>query len=116
MAAYQGARRTHAPLVRFGGRRSAGLVRARGGNRVVLVLAALLLAFLLGLFYVTQALDVATTDYQIGTLQAQRADIGRQLRSVEGDIARWGAEPAIGASAQALGFDRLGNPTRLPAR
>ena len=116
MAAYQGARRAHAPLVRHGTRRTAGLAPARGVDRVVVTLAALLLAFLLGLFYVTQALDVATTDYRIGTLQAQRVDIGRQIRSVEGDIARWGAEPAIVARAQALGFDRLGNPTRLPAR
>jgi hypothetical protein len=116
MAAYQGARQAHAPLIRRGTRRTAGLAPARGVDQVLVTLAALLLAFLLGLFYVTQTLDVATTDYRIGTLQAQRVDIGRQLRSVEGDIARWGAEPAIVGRAQALGFDRLGNPTRLPAR
>jgi hypothetical protein len=116
MAVYEGARRAAAPLARRRERPATGSPATRAGSRVVPALTALLVAFLLGLFYLTQTLGVATTDYEIDTLLAQREDIGRQLRSAEGDIARWGAEPAIVSGAQAIGFDPLGDPIHLPAR
>jgi hypothetical protein len=116
MTAYQGARRAALPLPSRRLRRAADVPASRGADRVVLALAAILLAFLLGLFYLTQTLRVATTDYEIDTLLSQRTDLGRQIRSAEGDIARWGAEPAVVAGAQAIGFDRLGNAGSLPAR
>jgi hypothetical protein len=116
MAVYQGTRRDAGTLILQRAVRTTGVTATRGAGRVVSTLAALLVAFLLGLFYLTQTLGVATADYEIGTLLGQREGIDRQLRSVEGDIARWGAEPAIVSGAQAIGFDRLGDPIHLPAR
>ncbi|MGH2407340.1 MAG: hypothetical protein ACRDF7_04565 [Candidatus Limnocylindrales bacterium] len=116
MAVYEGARRGAPPLALHRGRRSAGLAGVSDGDRITLLLGGLLVAFLLGLFYLSQTLGVATTDYEIDTLLNQRIDLGRQIRSVEGDLARWGAEPAVVSGAQAIGFDRLGDPERFAAR
>lgn len=116
MAVYEGARRSAPGIALRRDRRTTSVVARRGNDRVILALGVILVAFLLGLFYLSQIMGVATTDYEIDTLLVQRVDIGRQLRSVEGDIARWGAEPAIVAGAQAAGLDRLGNVDRLAAR
>ena len=56
------------------------------------------------------------TRFDIDALAAQRADIDQRILSVEGDIARWGAEPAIVHGAQQAGFDRLGTSLRVPGR
>ena len=56
------------------------------------------------------------TRFDIDALAAQRADIEQRILSVEGDIARWGAEPAIVHGAQQAGFDRLGTSLRVPGR
>src|SRR3972149_805429 len=78
----------------------------RGTSRVGLTLAAILVVFLLALFYLTQTLGVAALNYDIDTLIAERSALEQQLQSVEGDIARWGAEPAIVKGAQQAGLDR----------
>ena len=116
MAVYEGARRGAPPLALRRDRRAVGVPGLRDADRLALVLGGLLIAFLLGLFYLSQTLGVATTDYQIDTLLDQRIDLGRQIRSVEGDIARWGAEPAVVSGAQAIGFDALGDPEHFSAR
>lgn len=89
---------------------------ARGASRVGLSLAAILVAFLLGLFYLTQTIGAAASSYDIDTLMASRDHLDRQLQSVEGDIARWGAEPAIVTAAQAAGLSQLGAPIRVAGR
>jgi hypothetical protein len=117
MAVYPGARRATRPPLLLP-RRKAG-TRDRAGrrtNRTGLALAAIIAAFLLGLFYLTQTLGTAMTRFDIEALAAERADIEQRILSVEGDIARWGAEPAIIHGAQQAGFDRLGTSLRVPAR
>jgi hypothetical protein len=56
------------------------------------------------------------TRFDIESLAAQRADIEQRILSVEGDIARWGAEPAIVHGAQQAGMDSLGTSLRVPGR
>lgn len=116
MAVYEGARRGAPPFALPRRERPVRARAHRGSSRIGLALAAILVAFLLALFYLTQMLGVATLNYDIDALIAQRAAIEQQLRSVEGDIARWGAEPAVVKGAQQAGLDRLGDGVRIPAR
>ena len=116
MAVYEGARRIARPLVPPRRQRTVRVRAHRGTSRVGLTLAAILVVFLLALFYLTQTLGVAALNYDIDTLIAERSAIEQQLQSVEGDIARWGAEPAIVKGAQQAGLDRLGDGVRIPAR
>jgi hypothetical protein len=114
MAVYQGARPYPAVLPRP---RRVARNRARGsGSRVSLSLAGILVCFLLGLFYLTQMIHVATTGYDIDSLVVERNRLEQELQSLQGDIARWGAEPQILSDAQQGGLADLGNPVRLPAR
>jgi hypothetical protein len=114
MAVYQGARPYPAVLPRPDAR----LHRRRASERngVSLGLAAILVCFLLGLFYLTQMIHVAATGYDIDSLVVERNRIEQELLSLQGDIARWGAEPHILGAAQQRGLADLGNPVRLPAR
>jgi hypothetical protein len=106
MAVYEGARPQPFALPR---RRQPVPVRAgRRTSRVGLALAGILVAFLLGLFYLTQTVHVAATNYDIGALAEERDRISQQLQSLQGDIARLGAEYAIGKRAQELGLNQLG--------
>jgi hypothetical protein len=116
MAVYEGARRGPAPFVPARRQRVARTRAHRGTSRLGLALAAILVVFLLALFYLTQTLGVATLNYDIDALLAERTAIEQQLQSVEGDIARWGAEPAVVKGAQRAGLDRLGDGVRVPAR
>jgi hypothetical protein len=114
MAVYEGARRQ--PLVMERRRQPA---RVRAGNhtsRVGLALAGILLLFLLGLFYLTQTVHVAATNYDIDTLLSQRDKVDQQLRSTQSDIARLGAEYAITKRAQEAGLNPLGAPVWVKGR
>ncbi len=114
MASYQGARPYSVVLPR---RRQPSRIRAhRRSSQVGLSLAGILVAFLLALFYLTQAIHMAATSYDIEGLADERNRLEQQLQSIQGDIARWGAEPAILKGAQELGLGDLGRPVRLPAR
>ncbi|HET7677486.1 MAG TPA: hypothetical protein VFK38_06500 [Candidatus Limnocylindrales bacterium] len=88
----------------------------RGSSPVGLSLAAILTTFLLGLFYLTQTIHVAATNYDVDTLLEKRNRLGQELTSLEADIARWAAEPAVVKGATAAGQSRLGRPLRVPAR
>lgn len=116
MAVYEGARRAAPPFVLPRRQRTVRARARRGTSRIGLALAAILVGFLLALFYLIQTLGVATVNYDIDALIAQRSDMEQQLQSLEGDIARWGAEPAIVKGAQGAGLDRLGDGVRIPAR
>src|SRR5689334_8054227 len=98
MAVYQGARYRTPPLP-FGTRavsepRVARIpVRGRGGVRpVTMVLAGILIAFLLGLVYLTQTLQAGVANYQIDNLMIERQQLQRELQSQLGEAAQWGSE------------------------
>lgn len=117
MSVYPGARRATRPHLLLPRRKAATRDRARRRtNHAGIALAAIIATFLLGLFYLTQTLGTAITRFDIDALGAERVDIEQRILSVEGDIARWGAEPAIVHGAQQVGFDRLGTSVRVPGR
>lgn len=94
------------------------MVRVRAGRRgspIGLVLAGILTAFLLGLIYLTQTIQVAATTYQTDQLVGQRQHLERQIQSMQGAIARFGAEPVIVERALQAGLDRLGGKVRFQA-
>ncbi len=98
-------------------RRQAARVRAgRRANRVGLAMAAILVAFLCGLFYLTQTVSVAATSYDIDGLAAQRDHMTQQIQSLQGEIAQQGAEIAVTARAQGLGLNPLGAPLWVRGR
>ncbi len=122
MAVYEGARLRPMALPH---RRVAALprrrqpVRVRAGlrtNPVALALAGVLVAFLLGLFYLTQTMRVAATNYDIDTLLSNRDHMSQQIQSLQGDIARLGAEFAIAKLAQQQGLAQLGATVWIKAR
>ncbi|MEA2622702.1 MAG: hypothetical protein QOH61_1612 [Chloroflexota bacterium] len=122
MAVYQGARiRTTLglpdgarPVV---ARRASRIpVRARKRLRpVAFVLAGILVAFLLGLVYLTQTLQAAVTNYQIDNLFIERQRLVQELQSQQGAIAQWGSEPQVVQWAQQEGLNRLGGKVRITA-
>jgi hypothetical protein len=114
MAVYQGARPYPAILPRP--RRTARGRAGAGRSRVSLSLAGILICFVVGLFYLTQMIHMAATGYDIDSLVVERNRLEQELQSLQGDIARWGAEPQILDDAQQIGLADLGNPVRLPAR
>jgi hypothetical protein len=90
-------------------RRQAAHVRSgRSQGRVGLALTGILVAFLLALFYLTQTVHVAATNYDIGSLLSDRDRMNQQIQSLQGDIARLGAEHAVSRHAQEQGLDALG--------
>jgi cell division protein FtsI/penicillin-binding protein 2 len=114
MVVYEGARPQPFALTR---RRQPVPMRAgRRTSRVGLALAGILVAFLLGLFYLTQTVHVAATNYDIGALAEERDRMSQQLQSLQGDIALLGAELAVGRRAQELGLNPLGAAVWVPAR
>ena len=118
MAVYEGTRyELFARAVALPRRRQAARVRAgRRSSRVGLAMAAILVAFLLGLFYLTQTVRVAATNFDIDSLVQQRDDMTQQLQSLQGDIARYGAEVTVTSRAQSLGLAPLGGPVWVTGR
>jgi cell division protein FtsL len=118
MAVYEGTR--YRPLARPAAlprRRQAARVRAGNrSNRVGVAMAAILVAFLLGLFYLTQTVRVAATNFDIDSLIQQRDDMTQQLQSLQGDIASLGAEVSVTHRAQSLGLNQLGAPLWVRGR
>jgi hypothetical protein len=118
MAVYEGTR--YYPLTRattLPRRRQATRIRAgRRTNRIGLAMAGILVAFLLGLFYLTQTVRVAATNYDIDTLLAQRDHMTQQLQSLQGEIAQLGAEISVTRRAQDLGLNPLGAPLWVRGR
>ena len=91
----------------------------RAGRRVHPVgalLAVILVAFLLGLTYLAQTVQLAATEYQIAQLQVQSDDLHRQIQTIETGVLYWGAEPTVLESAQGLGLDKLPVGARLIER
>lgn len=115
MTAYQGARPHSAVLPPR--RRLATPVRAgRRSHPIGLLLAGVLVAFLLGLIYLAQTIQLAATDYEVQQLLAERDDLLRQVQTVETTIVGWGAEPFVLERAQQQGFDPLAARVRIAGR
>ena len=119
MAVYEGARPQ--PPLSLPRRRTPSRARARVRARrrsspIGLSLAAIIVAFLLALFYLAQTTHVAATGYDVDALLVERERLVQRIASLEGDIHRWGAEPAIIKEATEMGLDRLGRAVRLPGR
>ena len=118
MAVYEGARPQPLALPRRRTpTRARTRVRARRRNSPLgLSLAGIVVAFLLALFYLAQTMHVAATGYDVDALLLQRDRLSQQITTLQGDIHRWGAEPAVVKEATEMGLDRLGRPVRLPGR
>jgi ABC-type Fe3+ transport system permease subunit len=122
MAVYQGAR-IRALGLPSGARpvaaRRSSRIPARARRRlrpVAFVFAGILVAFLLGLVYLTQTLQAGVTNYQIDSLLIERQRLQQELQSQKGSIAQWGSEPQVIQWAQQQGLNRLGGKIRVPAR
>lgn len=122
MAVYQGARLRSVAIpagARAVAARRAARIPARARRRlrpVALVLAGILVAFLLGLVYLTQTLQAGVTNYQIDNLLTERHRLQQELQSQQGSVAQWGSEPQVVQWAQQGGLNRLGGKIRVAAR
>jgi len=115
MTAYSPARPQAQPLLPR--RRLAVPVRrGRHINPVRLVLAALALAFTLGLVYVGQTVNLGRTDYEYEQLVKQREDLERQVATAEAGINRYSAEQWVLDRAQRAGLSPLGAKLLITAR
>jgi hypothetical protein len=98
-------------------RRPARKVRAhRRASPVLVTLALIITAFVLGLMYLTQSIRVAATGFEIDRLSSEHVRLQQQLVSLESTITQNGSEPAVLERAGQAGLDRLGGLIRLPAR
>ena len=98
-------------------RRAATRSRARRRSSLLTFsLIGIIVVFLVALVYLAHTLQQAATTWELDQLATERTRLERELRSLQGDIARWGAEPAILSGAQQAGMSRLGESIRVPAR
>ena len=130
MAVYQGTRpRAVMPAVRPltgplpDARRAAPLTRrsrrarSRAQRRpapVLFVLVAVVCAFLVGLVYLTQILQIGALNVEVDRLLVEQEQIRREIQSQQGTIAQWGAAPHIIDRAHQNGLDPLGGKLRVP--
>ena len=80
------------------------------------LIGAVLIAFLIGLIYLVQTVNLAATTYETDQLTAQRDDLYRQVQTVETSVLTWGTEQTVLQHAQLLGLDQLAPRVRLSAR
>lgn len=88
----------------------------RSGQRVGLAMAAVIVAFLLGLFYLDQAVRTSALNYDIDSLIAEREALLRERQTLQNDLARLGSEVAVAYQALEWGLIRLGPPSVIDAR
>ena len=77
---------------------------------------AVLVAFLIGLIYLAQTVNLQATNYEVDQLVAQRDDVYRQAQTIETTVLGWGTEPTVIGRAQQLGLDQLPSRTHIAAR
>lgn len=115
MTAYQAVRPQAQPLLP----RRRLVVPVRRGRRVDpvrVVLAGVVLAFLLGLIYLGQTVNLGATNYQFEQLVSQREDLQRQVKTAEAGINRYAAEQWVLDRAQRAGLAPLGAKLIISAR
>jgi hypothetical protein len=91
----------------------------RAGRRTqpfAALIAAVLVALLIGLIYVAQTIRLAAISYEVDGLIAERDDIARQIQTLETSVLSWGTEATVLDNAQRLGLDQIQTRVRLPAR
>ena len=88
----------------------------RRSSPVRAMIGAVLVAFMLGLIYLSHTVQLAATNYETDVLSAQRDDLLRQVQTIETSVLRWGAEQTVVDRAQRLGLDQLPTRVRLSAR
>ena len=79
------------------------------------LIGGVLIAFLIGLIYLAQTVNLAATNFEIDQLGAQREDLYRQVQTAETTVLSWGSEPTVLNRAQQLGLDQLATKVRLSA-
>lgn len=130
MAVYQGTRpravmpagRPFPSPVRRGGHaapleRRSRRARSRAGRRpspVLFALMGVVGAFLIGLVYLTQMLQMGALDVEVSRLLAQQNEMQREIQSQQGTIAQWGAAPQVVDWAYQNGLGALGDTIRVP--
>lgn len=77
-------------------------------------MAVLLAVFLVGLVYLTQALQAGALEHELSVLGAERDQLNRDLRNLEGNVLRGGSEPFLLDWGQQHGLSLLGDPLRVP--
>ena len=77
---------------------------------------AVLVAFLIGLIYLAQTVNLQATNYDVDQLVAQRDDLYRQAQTIETTVLGWGTEPTVIGRAQQLGLDQLPSRIHIAAR
>jgi hypothetical protein len=115
MTAYQAVRAQTQPIVP----RRRLVVPVRRGRRidpVGVVLAGVALAFLLGLVYLGQTVNLGATNYEYQRLLSQRDDLSRQVQTAEAGITRYAAEQWVLDRAERVGLAPLGAKMIVPAR
>lgn len=115
MTAYQAVRPQAQPLLP----RRRLVVPVRRGRRihpVGAVMAGVVLAFLLGLIYLGQTVNLGATNYQYEQLIKQREDLQRQVKTAEAGINRYAAEQWVLDRAQGAGLAPLGAKLLISAR
>jgi hypothetical protein len=88
---------------------------AQGGHRVAIALAAIVVAFSVGIIYLDRSVQISARSYDAASLATERDDLLRQERMLENDLARLGSEVAVGHEALDQGLIRLGPPILVPA-
>ena len=82
----------------------------------MIVLGAIVVAFMLAFFSLAQEVRVSATSYDIGRLQVERERLDARLQEINSDLSRLGREPAVRKMALDVGLGQLGEPVVLPAR
>lgn len=91
--------------------------RSRAQRRtspVLFVLVGVVCAFLVGLVYLTQMLQVGALDVEVNGLLSHQDQMRREIQSQQGVIAQWGAAPQVIDWAHQNGLDPLGGKIRVP--
>lgn len=79
------------------------------------LIGGVLIAFLIGLIYLAQTVNLAATNFETDQLAVQREDLYRQVQTAETNVLAWGSEPTVLGRAQQLGLDQLATKVRLSA-
>ena len=81
---------------------------------VLFALIAVVCAFLVGLVYLTQMLQVGALNVEVSRLLVEQDQMRREIQSQQGTIAQWGAAPQVIDWAHQNGLDSLGGKLRVP--
>jgi hypothetical protein len=96
--------------------RGAVRARRRSTDRIGLVLGAIVVAFALAFFSLSQSMRVSATGYRIDKLEVQRQQLEAQAQELRTDLERLAGEPAIRKQALTIGLGQLDRPLVVEAR